>query len=92
MGADDAVIGVATVAEAVDPEDVGGGGAEGVGEGAAGCAGATGVEVAEPGDAGGAGRAIDTVVVFASAASLFPKSIHTPLAAAGGAACLRAGF
>jgi hypothetical protein len=107
LGADDAVGGEVTDDEAALPGDVGeaatddavgdeaacAGGADGVRADAGGaCADPTDVDSAEPVDAGGAGSAMDTVVDPASAASRFPKSIHTPLAAAGGTACLRAGF
>ncbi len=49
-------------------------------------------ETVDPGDCGGAGSAMLTVVLCVAVESRFPKSIHTPLAAAGGAACRCPGF
>lgn len=69
--------GVGTAATATEEE------AEGRPEGAT----SGEAEAIDPGDSGGAGSAMLTVVLPV-AASRFPKSIHTPLAAAGGAACL----
>jgi len=105
VGAADAVVIAAIAGEAAGPGDVGGAATDDVADDEAVCEGANGVradlagrsdsadlETADPGDAGGAGSAMDTVVLAAPAVSCFPKSIHTPLAAAGGAACLCVGF
>lgn len=100
LGADGAVVVAANDGEVVVPADGAGAdaaGAEvpctaGTGADLAGRSDSADVEAADPGDAGGAGSAMDTVVLAAPAVSCFPKSIHTPLAAAGGAARLCPGF
>lgn len=105
LGADGAVVAAANADEAVVPADGKGADAAGAEVPRTADAGAVGVradvpdrsdsadvEAADPAEAGGAGSATDTVVFAAPAVSCFPKSIHTPLAAAGGAACLCAGL
>lgn len=105
LGADGAVVVAANDGEAVVPADgfeadaagaeapcTAGAGANGVRADLAGRSDSADVDAADPGDAGGAGSAMDTVVFAAPAVSCFPKSIHTPLAAAGGVARLCASF